>query len=1239
MFQDTQSFGEGYNGESFTLFLAQTGTMSQMTRQNSCGIQIPEENVSKQLMESSQVSFPSKSEKVSSTLTFKNDETFYGSSGKFKKMLGNKENIPKSDNIKSIENKQGNDSYMRELSKEKLGNPLSTSKMGSPVHRLKKSEQNISMASLKSYNGYAESPNLTMVLDPRRIGLNFYPDLTKANSLPFKDESLLRRSHSRGKIRIDITGPNSVKESFSGSISVKESFIGPQSIKENLLNNRTKTMASRNYELTQPNILTLDNSSKIIKLNTAKISEKQVSTNQKKEKKKPKKVEVSLLLDESGTQTEINSLNVTTFHMHQHHFTDGIVKKGEEIRSRSGVLRESISQKNFRRQTFQPENQERSRSKNVNRTFDQFLDDQNLYEEKRKSRIKFAQLRSDQLKLENSPIPHPTITPKTQEIIQKRENDPFYEKEVHVRLYELAKYKNLLKKDTSMRILDTTESPKRTADTSYLIQDQKLNDDKFFLKESYTFQPKLQSKSKNIKRGEKVETLLYKDAIRRQNKSFEIANSRPSVQNPIASSKSSKLLTNKLTKEFEEESLKFFSHSKEKKFNYLQMCEFLKRLRFIRDIKDVNSSHYIHQRSLLHIIWTVLRGDRYDGVSSDNLRVFLLAIMGLGKETSTNILPSNIRINTAVSNETVGIINLIKTTMASDRDAYCPSSKLCSPTLRFGDGQPQNTTSSLRQDRDDFHFNNPKDSFTISQTRESDHKKIAFTLATEQAESHNDFHQVHDTSLGISNILTRKFSFQSEFPKATEPAIIEDDEIGENEISLGTFDKNKQISFTKEEITKISQTYDVFYCNRLHSQTPEQSRSKVGAASSTFQPEILTKSKDLANNYREKQLLNISNIIIDLDKKPPADGMLSHADLLIYQGLSSKHKMKKQKEKSVERELDECTFKPHTNSFTRLPTTSSNRLDTSFDFDSSNFRGERLYKIASNKKKPRVDRSSNDIDFEKSAEHCTFQPKVIKNPKTPLRLNTKTLETSKDFTKSVERMKKGRAQREYVRIMTEPRSPSIENLPRFKFTLEKQESNKKSKRNLTKGTPTNQPEKVSKEFYRRIDPKKGAFRYQEQAPRQNSSLSTSYIKDDQEKFISFTNEKEASPYTNFENYTEMEEDFNSERTGHLRKLIDKMLEPARAEKKNSDNNSLDRIPLLYVDVNFGVGKSQRIMVYEGDTAESLANSFAITHHLEDNLKEKLRILLQNHMARVLSKIEEEMPSTQSEVGRIPPNFS
>ena len=50
-------------------------------------------------------------------------------------------------------------------------------------------------------------------------------------------------------------------------------------------------------------------------------------------------------------------------------------------------------------------------------------------------------------------------------------------------------------------------------------------------------------------------------------------------------------------------------------------------------------------------------------------------------------------------------------------------------------------------------------------------------------------------------------------------------------------------------------------------------------------------------------------------------------------------------------------------------------------------------------------------------------------------------------------------------------------------------------------------------------------------------------------------------------------------------------------------------PLLYVDVNLGPGKSERIIVYDGDTADSLAEKFAISHGLDMSMKGKLSQLL------------------------------
>ena len=50
----------------------------------------------------------------------------------------------------------------------------------------------------------------------------------------------------------------------------------------------------------------------------------------------------------------------------------------------------------------------------------------------------------------------------------------------------------------------------------------------------------------------------------------------------------------------------------------------------------------------------------------------------------------------------------------------------------------------------------------------------------------------------------------------------------------------------------------------------------------------------------------------------------------------------------------------------------------------------------------------------------------------------------------------------------------------------------------------------------------------------------------------------------------------------------------------------ERDPKLYVDVNIGKNGMERIVVYEGDTAESLADQFCEKHKLNKDMKEKLK---------------------------------
>jgi hypothetical protein len=71
--------------------------------------------------------------------------------------------------------------------------------------------------------------------------------------------------------------------------------------------------------------------------------------------------------------------------------------------------------------------------------------------------------------------------------------------------------------------------------------------------------------------------------------------------------------------------------------------------------------------------------------------------------------------------------------------------------------------------------------------------------------------------------------------------------------------------------------------------------------------------------------------------------------------------------------------------------------------------------------------------------------------------------------------------------------------------------------------------------------------------------------------------------------------------------------------------------MLFVDVNLGNSGNKRIVVYEGDTAEGCAEKFAQENNLDDVMKEKLTLMLQQQISNVLEKIDEEQHSNNSDI--------
>lgn len=88
-------------------------------------------------------------------------------------------------------------------------------------------------------------------------------------------------------------------------------------------------------------------------------------------------------------------------------------------------------------------------------------------------------------------------------------------------------------------------------------------------------------------------------------------------------------------------------------------------------------------------------------------------------------------------------------------------------------------------------------------------------------------------------------------------------------------------------------------------------------------------------------------------------------------------------------------------------------------------------------------------------------------------------------------------------------------------------------------------------------------------------------------------------------------------TALLKSPIEEKLSEEDEGEESEDN------PLLFVDVNLGPERSEWIVVYDGDTAEGLAEEFSKKYQLNQTMKQKLIQLLQTEISGLLSRIDEE----------------
>jgi len=483
--------------------------------------------------------------------------------------------------------------------------------------------------------------------------------------------------------------------------------------------------------------------------------------------------------------------------------------------------------------------------------------------------------------------------------------------------------------------------------------------------------------------------------------------------------------------------------------------------------------------------------------------------------------------------------------------------------------------------------------------------------------------------------------------------------------SLGTFDSDGNYFLSEDDVSSLHRMYEAWYINRLHS-TDNLGKmvNERNLQEFSYQPETNKTSNYLANNYREKMLTETANLIQQNKFAIPKDGRMTHIDLLIASKKVSEEKVNKFDEYLKDKEREGCTFKPKTkryssqdrnHSTTRYETTEGNfetaskKQNTMPAEPMGNERVYQLYSLA----KPAIlkrDRDPNEIEFEKNKQEYTFHPVHPVN-ETPI---DDTPVYAKGIEKTIQRLRTAQNEKDQINEKKE-RGSRIDNLGQFVFALDKNQKNMSKERSKSAQKKDQRPKtplttRMNTVASTTKGPNTSRTSNKTPAAKRNSAMKTepSYtnpsqptlntqnynyevieFKNDRSSLIENKNDNSHSHYNSIQYSNEQIEQHKQEESP--RKSPEWNHASPRRSLSNAEDKSFDeRIPLLFVDVNLGLGQSERITVFEGDTSEALAQKFAEIHGLTPLMKTKLKELLDFQMDGLLSRIDEESNSGYSE---------
>ena len=348
----------------------------------------------------------------------------------------------------------------------------------------------------------------------------------------------------------------------------------------------------------------------------------------------------------------------------------------------------------------------------------------------------------------------------------------------------------------------------------------------------------------------------------------------------------------------------------------------------------------------------------------------------------------------------------------------------------------------------------------------------------------------------------------------------------------------------------------------------------------------------------------------------------------------------------------ECTFKPRINNYQlnkkgkkqKEENKTSNEMDEGKKSNENsenkiinqnkknNNKFDELYEFGKSKLKNRSTKTREEIELEEQKSECTFQPNIKSlEPKQIPKTNfNNDIYNEKEYKILYERLKHGRLER-MVRESSNDRYGLNNELKQF--VKDNKEFNY-----------------IQNQQY--FDPEDPFYYNNPEINNMINNLNNQFEKENIEKsnVIKDDNSKNKNQEKNIEESTKYQNKDNN--IPHIDKNIMNKIENINnnliieksnntAEENYTENDiekeKNDDIPLLIIDVNIRQGVKKKIYVYEGDTPEALSEKFAKEQNLDMETKNKLQSLIQTHMQKLLTRIEEENQSNSEKSQNVQSN--